>query len=143
MSFTARSGPLTKRKNPETVDPTQRGRPTKPIKIKPIAPFDLDSTSAVSKAFDRDTGDTVCRDELKTYEEALAQFHLSTEDKFLNGNFVDVGETKRRHVVVSNVGLIGKEANKVGASGEADPVAMAQASYEATNKIAFQIEIGQ
>lgn len=129
MSFTARTGVLGKSQAPEIVDPSQRGRPLKPKQIKPIAPFDLDNKSAVSKAFDRDTGDAVCRDELKTYEEALAQFHLSTEDKFLNGDFVDVGEIRRRHIVVSNVGLIGKEANKVGASGEADPVVVAQASY--------------
>jgi len=129
MSFTARSGPLAKLKAPEIVDPSQRGRPPKPQKTKPIAPFDLDNMSAVSKAFDRDTGDAASRCELKTYEEALAQFHLSTEDKFLNGNFVDVGETKRRHIVVSDIGLIGKEANKVGASGEADPVAVAQKLY--------------
>jgi len=59
----------------------------------------------------------------------LAQFHLSTEDKFLNGDFGDQGETRRRHIRVQRVGLIGKEANKVGASGEADPVMKAQASY--------------
>ena len=129
MSFTARSGPLAKPKTPEIVDPSQRGRPPKPKQIKPIAPFDLDSTSAVSNAFDRDTGEAICLGELKTYEEALAQFHLSTEDKFLNGDFVNIGETRRRHIFAACFGLIGKEANKVGASGEADPVAVAQASY--------------
>ncbi|OUS05338.1 hypothetical protein A9Q96_12205 [Rhodobacterales bacterium 52_120_T64] len=138
MAFTARSGPLAKPKNPEVVDPTQRGRPPKLQKIKPIAPFDLDNMSAVSKAFDRDTGKAVCRDELKTYEEALAQFHLSTEDKFLNGDFVNVGETRRRHIVVSDLGLIGKEANKVGSSGEADPIAMAQVSYGNTEQLINQ-----
>ena len=60
-------------------------------------------------------------DALKTYAEALAQFHLSTEDKFENGDFTDIGATRRRHVYVESVGMIGKEANKVGAGGEADP----------------------
>jgi len=60
-------------------------------------------------------------DALKTYAEALAQFHLSTEDKFENGDFADDGLTRRRHVQVESVGMIGKEANKVGESGASDP----------------------
>ena len=41
------------------------------------------------------------------------------------------------------IGWLTAKANKVGASGEVDPVAVAQASFGATNKIAYQIEIGQ
>jgi hypothetical protein len=54
--------------------------------------------------------------------EALAQYHLSCEDKFANGQFVDRGRTERRHVVATGFELIGKEANRVGESGEIDPV---------------------
>lgn len=122
ISFTARSGLFAEYAGSELVDPSRRGRPAKCQIPKPIAPFDRDSMSAVEKAFDRITGEGVCEAELKTYRAALAQFHLSTEDKFENGDFANVGETWRRHVVAESVGLIGKEANRVGASGEADLV---------------------
>ena len=47
-----------------------------------------------------------------TYAEALAQYHLRPESKFLNGDFCDRGRTERRHVVASQILHIGKEANK-------------------------------
>ena len=72
------------------------------------------------------TSSHVSVDELKTYAEALAQLHLRTEDKFENGDFGDVGLTRRRDVRVESVGMIVKEANKVGESGKADPGSLAQ-----------------
>lgn len=128
-SFTARSGPLADMGEPSLVDPNRRGPPNKSAIPKPIAPFERNPETAVRLAFDRITGQAVETSRLKTYTEALAQFHLSTEDKFENADYWDVGETKRRHVRVESVGLIGKEANKVGSSGEADPVVKAQAVY--------------
>jgi hypothetical protein len=62
---------------------------------------------------------------LKTYQEAFAQYHLSCEGKFANGEFRDSGRSKRRHVVATELVLIGKEANRIGESGEADPIAEA------------------
>lgn len=53
----------------------------------------------------------------------------------MNGNFAEVGETRRRYIVVSSVELIGKEAKKVGASGESDPAVVTQASYGVTYNI--------
>lgn len=50
------------------------------------------------------------------------QYHLSPEDKFTNGQFLDRGRTERRHVVATGFAWIGKEANRVGESGEANPV---------------------
>ena len=47
-----------------------------------------------------------------TYAEALAQYHLRPEAKFLNGDFCDRGRTERRHVVATQLLHIGKEANK-------------------------------
>ena len=52
----------------------------------------------------------------------LAQYHLSCEDKFDNGRFLDRGRTERRHVIATKIIWIGKEANRVGESGETDPV---------------------
>jgi len=72
----------------------------------------------VKAAFDRETGDAVLPGQLKTYAEALAHYHLSSESKFGNGEYTNTGRTKRRHVVASGVRLIGKEANGVGEYGE-------------------------
>ena len=47
-----------------------------------------------------------------SYTEALAQYHLRPESKFLNGDFCDRGRTKRRHVIATQLVHIGKEANK-------------------------------
>ena len=47
-----------------------------------------------------------------TYAEALAQYHLRPEAKFLNGDFCDRGRTERRHVIATQLVHIGKEANK-------------------------------
>jgi len=69
------------------------------------------------------TGEPVCQSQLKTYAEALFNYHLSSEDKFENGGFLDSGTTERRHILVDGVTLIGKEANKVGDGGEAHPLA--------------------
>jgi hypothetical protein len=67
---------------------------------------------AAETAFDRETDKRVESDSLITYAEALAQYHLRSETKFLNGDFVDRGHTERRHVVAIQIIHIGKEANK-------------------------------
>jgi hypothetical protein len=92
--------------------PQGRGRPRKRPGIKPMAPFDRDPAKAAAGAFDRATGKPIPVDQLKTYAEALQQFHLHPEDKFLNGDFLDRGRTQRRHVVATDIRLIGKESNK-------------------------------
>ncbi|MHA6732301.1 hypothetical protein, partial [Devosia sp. A369] len=105
--------------------PTGRERSPKPI--KPIAPFNLDPAVAASTAFDRETGNAILASALKTYAQAIAQYHLHPEAKFLNGDYVDKGATRRRHVVSVAVQHIGKEANKweeqffVGLDDDASP----------------------
>jgi hypothetical protein len=78
---------------------------------KPMATYTNNKEKA--KYFDRETGEPVAKSKLKTYEESLAQYHIHPEEKFLNGNFCDTGKTQRRHVVVSSIQHIGKEANKL------------------------------
>jgi hypothetical protein len=90
----------------------KKGARRKLNQAKPVAPFDKDIIKASRNAFDRVTRDTVSSEELKTYREALAQYHLCPESKFLNGDFADRGRTERRHVQVAAVVHIGKEANK-------------------------------
>jgi hypothetical protein len=93
---------------------------------KPVAPFDSDPAKAADKCFDRDTGIVIPPSVLKTYKDALAQYHLRPEHKFLNGNHADRGITRRRHVRAIAVRYIGKESNRweeqyyLGANDSAD-----------------------
>lgn len=80
--------------------------------IKPVAPFSKDLNQAVKSCFDRNTGHKVNKAQLKTYVDAVAQYHLHPETKFLNGDYMDFGVTQRRHINVTSIHNIGKEANK-------------------------------
>lgn len=122
VAHMARTGAWAETDEPEILADAKRGRPTKPKSWKPIAPFERDAFKAAEQAFDRETGEPVPVEDLKTYAEALALFHLSPEDKFQNGAPFDQGPTRRRYVFATGVSLIGKEANKVGEFGESDPV---------------------
>jgi hypothetical protein len=104
------------------IDELRRGRPPIAEPLAPIAPYDSDPVRALAKVFDRVTGKSVRPEQLKTYAEVLAQYHLSCEDKFANGRYVDRGRTERRHVVATGFSWIGKEANQIGGSGRADPI---------------------
>ena len=104
------------------VDPGRKGRPRATRKMKPISPFSKIPAEAAATATDRETGEPVPKTNLKTYAEALRLYHLSPEEKFENGGPWDTGQTKRWHVKVKQIRLIGKEANKVGDYGEIDPI---------------------
>ena len=101
----------------------KRGRPRKTSKLKPIAPCNSDPQLALRAVFDRVPGEPIAPDQLKSYAEALAQYHVSPEAKFANGRYLDRGRTERLHVVGTSFTLIGKEANRVGDSGQAYPIA--------------------
>lgn len=58
------------------------------------------------------TGEAVAPDRLPTYREALTQYHLNPEDKFLNGDYTDSGLTIRRHIKATEIEHIGKEADR-------------------------------
>ncbi len=129
MAPLARTGAFASVPNDRLMTAITRGAPPKKKAAKPISTFDRDLSQAAGKVIDRETGETVSIDQLRTTAEALALFHLSTEDKFENGAPWDTGSTKRRHVHVTEVTLIGKEANKVGDAGEIDPVIGAVAKF--------------
>ena len=80
-------------------------------KAKPVAPYDKDHAKALAFAFDRDTGEPVPADHLASYDDALRQYHVHPEAKFLNGGFLNRGATGRRHVRMTSVRHIGKESN--------------------------------
>jgi hypothetical protein len=83
-----------------------------PASIRPVAPFENDPRRIGKVAFDRLTGLAVLPGQLKSYQDALAQYHLHPEDKFLDGDFLDRGTTQRRHVRAVQIQYIGKESNK-------------------------------
>lgn len=103
-------------KRPELVEHEVSGGRRTPLSRlpAPIAPFDRDPMRAALNAFDRETGEPVPNSALKTYREALCAYHLHPEDKFENGDYLDTGETRRRHVRVRALRYIGKEANQLG-----------------------------
>ncbi|MGE0621622.1 MAG: hypothetical protein AB7I04_01860 [Pseudomonadales bacterium] len=125
LNYTPRTGVFLSSIDGELVDKVGRGRPAKGHTPKPTAPFNRDPEEALGSVFDREAGEAVEIWQLKTYSELLAQYHLSPESKFENGQYLDSGKTGRRHLVAVNLVLIGKEANRVGESGETCPTSRA------------------
>jgi hypothetical protein len=80
--------------------------------LHPVAPYNPNPALAAANCFDRLTGEPVPIDRLKTYADALSDYHLHPEAKFLNGDYLDHGPTARRHLYVAGVRYIGKEANR-------------------------------
>lgn len=79
---------------------------------KAIAPFCKDSTIASNKCFDRNTGKSISKEQLKTYAQCLAQYHIHPEDKFHYADYLDRGIVQRRHIQAVAIEHIGKEANR-------------------------------
>ncbi len=76
---------------------TRFGTPGGKTPPKPVSAYDKDLEKAAASCFDRQTGEAVPQESLRTYEEALAQYHLHPEAKFHNGDYVDSGPMNRRH----------------------------------------------
>ncbi len=115
-------------KGEEVIAPKSRkGRPPKVQPPKPVAPFDTDPAKIAATAFDRESGKPVPATALQTYVEALVQYHLHPESKFLGGDYRETGTTRRRHIRASGIRHIGKEANEwerqamLGINGELNP----------------------
>ena len=93
-------------------DGSKSPRKPKQHPLRPIAPYSRTSQEASAHAFDRETGKSIPASQLKTYAQALAQYHLRPEAKFENGDYCDIGPTRRRHVQATQINYIGKEANR-------------------------------
>ena len=96
------------------IEPTTKARRRKGAKqtLRPIAPYNRDPVEAAKACFDRETGQPISADRLKTYAQALSSYHVRPESKFENGDFYDRGPTRRRHVRAIRVEYIGKESNR-------------------------------
>jgi hypothetical protein len=79
---------------------------------RPVAPFDKDVKKAARKSFDRKTGKSIKINQLQAYSDALAQYHLFAEAKFLNARYLNRGEIRRRHVKIefTDIQYKGKES---------------------------------
>ena len=93
-------------------DRERRGRGRAKDEPQPVAAFDKDVRTAVLRVFDRLTGFSLDPASMPTYRETLAQYHLHPEDKFLDGDFLDSGLTRRRHIRATSSIAIGKEADR-------------------------------
>jgi hypothetical protein len=93
-------------------DGSKSPRKPKQHPLRPIAPYSRTGQEASAHAFDRETGKPIPADQLKTYAQALAQYHLRPEAKFENGDYCDSGLARRRHVQATQINYIGKEANR-------------------------------
>ena len=113
VKFTAREELTGEMPEPIILDTMKRGRPTKARVPKPVAPFDTDPAEAVKKAFDRETGETVPGSILKTYAEMLSSYHLSPEYKFANAEYLCIGLTYRRLLMIRKIQTLGKEASPI------------------------------
>ncbi len=98
----------------ELPDTTQKRKRRKNPSDLPraVAPYHRDPRHAVQQCFDRNTGKPVSPRQLKSYRRALAQYHLHPESKFLNADYSDHGITQRRHIEITRITYIGKEANR-------------------------------
>lgn len=101
------------RSNDAVIAQRRRGRSPKIELPKPVALFERDLAKVSAMAFDRESGQPVPADDLQTYLEAVAQYHLHPESKFLGGNHLDRGTTRRRHIQAVGIRHIGKEANEL------------------------------
>jgi predicted regulator of amino acid metabolism with ACT domain len=79
---------------------------------KPISPYSRDPYRMLPKIRDRVSGESVEQRWLRTYAETLRGYHRHPETKFLHGEAIDSGTTRRRHIFAEAVEDIGKEADK-------------------------------
>lgn len=61
---------------------------------------------------DRVTRLPIATSALKSFRQVISLYHLHPESKFLNGDYMDRGVTRRRYVYVTAIRNIGKEANE-------------------------------
>jgi hypothetical protein len=113
--------------------------------LKPISPYETDPAKAAQNAFDRNTGEPVPIAKLKSFAQAIGRYHLQPENKFLNGDYVDSGKTRRRHVFATCTSHIGKEANELERQANMgfDPDAQPSYGYSPHDIAKLQLELAR
>jgi len=90
---------------------------------KPASRYSSDLTSDRPEVFDRQTGEAIAWEHLRSYRRTLSRHHLHSESKFRGGDDVEHGTLSRRHVEAWAASAIGKEADNLDereAFGEGD-----------------------
>jgi transcriptional regulator with XRE-family HTH domain len=109
LAFQAKAEPRSEIKEQDPI----RRTPRQARMPHPVAPYAADLADAINHCFDRETGEPVGAQSLKTYREVLSNYHLHPESKFLDADWTDRGKVRRRHVEVTGIVNIGKEANEL------------------------------
>lgn len=90
---------------------------------KPASRYSSDLTSDRPEVFDRQTGEAIGWEHLRSYRRTLSRHHLHSESKFRGGEDAEHGTLLRRHVEAWAASAIGKEADNLDereAFGEGD-----------------------
>jgi hypothetical protein len=80
---------------------------------KPASRYSSDLTSDRPEAFDRQTGEAIGWEHLRSYRRSLSRHHLHSESKFRSGEDAKHGTLSRRHVEAWAASAIGKEADNL------------------------------
>jgi len=77
-----------------------------------VPAYDKYPEKAPGSRFDGETGESVPLDQPESHQEVVAQYYLHPEAKVYNGDHLNNGVTRRRHIVATAVEHFGKDANK-------------------------------
>lgn len=80
---------------------------------KPASRYSSDLTSDRPEVFDRQTGEAIGWEHLRSYRRTLSRHHLHSESKFRGGEDAELGTLSRRHVEAWAASAIGKEADNL------------------------------
>jgi hypothetical protein len=93
--------------------------------------------------FDRETGEAVPWEHLRSYRRTLSRHHLHSESKFRGGDDAEHGTLSRRHVEAWAASAIGKEADNLDereAFGEGDDPLIYGVAVEDRQKLIAEME---
>ncbi|WP_339931301.1 hypothetical protein [uncultured Brevundimonas sp.] len=117
---------------------------------KPASRYSSDLISDRPEVFDRQTGEAIAWEHLRSYRRTLSRHHLHSESKFRGGEDAEHGTLSRRHVEAWAASAIGKEADNLDereAFGEGDDPLVYGVAIEDRRKLvadmaALQTEFG-
>ncbi len=80
---------------------------------KPASRYSSNLVEDRPEVFDRETGEPIDWEDLRSYRRSLVRHHLRSETKFRGGEDAEHGALSRRHVQAWAVSAIGKEADNL------------------------------
>lgn len=110
---------------------------------KPASRYSSDLKTDRPEVFDRQTGEVIAWEHLRSYRRTLSRHHLHSESKFRGGDDVEHGTLSRRHVEAWAASAIGKEADNLDereAFGESDDPLVYGVAVEDRQKLVAEME---